>query len=55
MTLTAYTAHTAHEPTSPTTGNNPVTDPADAAPNGLFALKLGGGLIPGRHAGAEMR
>jgi hypothetical protein len=22
---------------------------------GLFALKLGGGLIPGRHAGAEMR
>jgi hypothetical protein len=26
-----------------------------AATKGLFALKLGGGLIPGRHAGAEMR
>ena len=40
MTLTAYTAHTAHEPTSPTTGNNPVTDPADAAPNVTVVIEL---------------
>ena len=37
MTLTAYTAH---EPTSPTTGNNPVTDPADAAPNVTVVIEL---------------
>lgn len=40
MTLTAHTAHTAHEPTSPTTGNNPVTDPADAAPNVTVVIEL---------------